>query len=117
MERPTCVTCPFWESLGNANEGPDFHSGRCHRSPKVLSDSMLILLSLYQSGEDGEAYDSPFESTDEAQRVWEECLGMVHDQTCWHYPVHAENDWCGEHPDFPAYIATTRSAPEQRTEE
>ena len=32
-------------------------------------------------------------------------------ETVYLQPQTDEKDWCGEHPDFPAYIAATRSAP------
>ncbi len=33
----------------------------------------------------------------------------------YHWPETADVEWCGEHPDFPAYIASLKSAPPEQT--
>ncbi len=70
MDRPTCKTCPFWDSANWHN----LENGRCRRAPPV-----------------GDGHD--VEGTDELLGSW---------------PLTAQDDWCGEHPKFRAYITAMR---------
>jgi predicted DNA-binding transcriptional regulator AlpA len=79
MERPTCKTCLYWDHVCD----PDDDSrpvGICHRSPPRYTGTMT--------------------SGDSSKSV---------SLDAWDQPWIAESGWCGEHPDFPAYLAFLRS--------
>jgi len=72
MDRPTCRTCPYWDSGGEED------SGICRKScPKTAKPQ--------------------YEGDYSAFPVW---------------PITLDTEWCGEHPDFPAYLASLKKPPE-----
>ncbi len=98
MERPVCGTCVYWdweehvEEDGRDEEGnvipvPDDKKGdyaRCHRrSPGAVP----------------EIIGSPLMNASISD--------IVEDETVW--PLTNCYDWCGEHPGFPAYIASLKT--------
>jgi hypothetical protein len=85
MKRPICGNCPYWNGFtqfmrGRFGEG-DFEG--CRRSPPVLPGSDYLAWDK-ESGGPGHAFDGVFPSTRAV-------------------------DFCGEHPDFPAYIASLKA--------
>lgn len=83
MERPTCETCPFFCNVGEVNEsepGPWGHEGTCYRFPPTF-----VGPSSKQIGDLNEV-----------------------DIDTWSHPRTKEKDYCGEHPSFPAYIASLK---------
>lgn len=82
MERPTCKTCQFWKKHDEV-----FHTcfedelvGECRRFPPVIAPFMLRgRLMDSEAMFEGRHLDLP------------------------------ESHWCGEHPDFPAYIASLKA--------
>ena len=105
--RPTCATCPFWVPQDD-DDKPDEHEGECRKNPRILADSLSMFLAMYMSGKDGVKYDSPFESSEEAGRIWERFNGEVSDRCNWKFPTHAASDWCGDHPDFAKWLQESR---------
>lgn len=86
MERPKCETCPYYHNCGCHDEMGDI--GECRLSnPKPWN-------TCYQSQEYVQDYD------DGRKAFWP----VVH-----HY------DWCGQHPDFPAHIASLKRPAPART--
>jgi hypothetical protein len=76
-ERPTCKTCPYWYNPMDHDAGATEHDeGECHRRPPAVH------VFAFQTQED-----------------W-----RVRRET--DYPSAADFDWCGEHPDFPAWLAS-----------
>jgi hypothetical protein len=99
-ERPTCKTCPYWaffdpstcevvEDIETAS-GDDLedNEGQCRRCPPAR-----LVYNGFRNG------GRSVLRTNEFPEVF-------------HY------DWCGEHPDFPAYLAALRAdpAPPPRTD-
>lgn len=84
MERPTCQTCPYWDAFGTFNSVLQIANdcGECHRFPAVLPTPDCIAW-------DKENNDSNFAF----DGVW---------------PNTYDHNWCGEHPDFPAYIRSLK---------
>ena len=81
MERPTCETCPYLDRWDQPNA---VAIGDCHRHAPAPGDHLYT-----------ETYaPSP-------RRQWEDS-----GQASWKF-VH-EDDWCGEHPDFPEYLASLK---------
>lgn len=82
MERPACKTCPYWILR-------DEHDGEEKKTPGLIGCEISLkqYRRLYPDDEDG--------------------------GTCQRFPRYEENkwpeDWCGEHPDFPAYIASLKA--------
>lgn len=66
MDRPTCVTCPYWKHIKDAD---DEGMGFCLRyAPRPVN-----------SRDDTDDYMPAF-------------------------PLMCDNEWCGEHPRFTAYL-------------
>ena len=86
MERPTCGTCPYWEtsSIGSSSACPD-DANCCIRYPGVLPTPALFEVFREEFGDDED--QSPQDA------VW---------------PLTKRINSCGEHPDFPAYIASLK---------
>lgn len=85
MERPTCKTCPYWE-FGAETEGDIDYAGFCHRHAPAPRPLPL----------DG---DDNFKKTT-SYRVY--------------LPVETLGEyWCGEHPDFPAYLESLKPITEE----
>ena len=110
MNRPTCATCPYWDALTDLDAIALQPAGKCLRRPPVLCDSRSLMLALYQRdrGSSGEA-NSPLTDTDAACDVWEQFGCEIDDVTNWTHPTTEHTDSCGEHPDFPAYIAALKT--------
>jgi hypothetical protein len=88
MERPKCKTCPYMEWDGD-------DGGFCQRfPPRVVADSIRFPSEIRRS------YDSEGAGNPLLFVIWTEQA----------LPVVDSDDWCGEHPDFPAYIKATRKA-------
>lgn len=83
MDRPTCKTCPFFTSVG-FDEG---ESGQCRRhAPRPI-------MATY---EDSENCAMP------TLAIWPQIFFQPH--------LGPEGvDFCGEHPDFPDYIANLKA--------
>lgn len=83
MERPTCKTCPYWEAMQNNRI-----DGQCFRYPPSIPsvDSQIDELDSVHGG--GERY------------------ALFHGMQV----VTMSEHWCGEHPAFPAYIASLKIA-------
>lgn len=78
-QRPTCETCVYWERL-------DDEIGKCRKlSPRYTSAAL------------GRWCDDTRDDK-----------GMRHDHNCTAWPVTFDCDWCGSHPDFPAWIEHNR---------
>lgn len=75
MKRPTCGTCPYWDSR-NYHEG----GGLCRRFPPVFAAN---------------------------DRLSQEAKGIV-DPWEGIQPISQGSAWCGEHPDFPAYLESLK---------
>ncbi len=84
MERPTCGTCPYWESEGQSADIDDSDVGYCHRFP--VTPASLIRV----------------EGTENYSVRCQE-------------PQTYDFDWCGEHPDFPAWIEHRRQETAKET--
>lgn len=88
MDRPTCATCPFFAPCEHC--GSDGTTdGVCRRMPP---GSPLLFGKREFNKVPGVGY-VPTESRYEPCAVW---------------PHPDASDWCGEHPDFPAYLASLR---------
>lgn len=79
MERPTCGTCPFWERFDGDFDGGI--EGECHRQPPVMPGSDIQI---------------------------EEWLSVDRGVFEGMWPETSGDGWCGEHPDFPEYVASLR---------
>lgn len=83
MDRPSCATCPYWESCGEDEGG--VRMGRCViRSPSIIPEDYMAAKK--------EGY-----SSDESLRF----------ASC--FPVLYYSDCCAEHPDFPAWIESRKA--------
>jgi hypothetical protein len=83
MERPTCGTCPYWQACEQCGDGEA--GGTCRRHPPSPPTS-LGKSEIAKTADGAYRYDSH----------WSECAIWPHVDRV---------DWCGEHPDFPAWIA------------
>jgi hypothetical protein len=85
MQRPTCKTCPYWLASPEYDDKPATE-GWCERYPPTLMQ---------------------FAATEKDQSntaaTW-----------AWTQPKTSDAGTCGEHPDFPAYIAW-RATQDRRT--
>ena len=101
MDRPTCKSCPYWDSewdeeIARGHIDPklepdsDTEVKECRRGPTGRSDLDRFL----GAGRDKQA-SSLLVRGYGRRMVWLETAG---------------GDWCGEHPDFPAYISSRRIA-------
>lgn len=87
MDQPTCQTCPYWVVYdGDCNRvspddiGEDHMDGECHRkAPRGA-------IGLPRGSESGQPLNLDY-----------------------HWPMSLRDDFCGEHPDFPAWIASKRA--------
>lgn len=85
-ERPTCATCPYWD--GN-DEDDEANEGYCRRLPPVVSDASVVDFARHRG-------ESPLESILSAAVA-------IH-------PTTHRKCWCGEHPDFLAWIKATQAS-------
>jgi hypothetical protein len=77
VERPTCGTCPYWESWDEGEDG----GGACRRYPPVLPPTAAHVEARSKHNDPGEALS----------------MGWAVATT--------EGEWCGEHPDMAVYLA------------
>jgi hypothetical protein len=98
MERPTCETCPYWEQ-GNHEHDQDFN-GWCHRYPKRIVETVLRL------SVDEEIRRDPSLVDDRTLDCLAYDLSSDNITSC--FPTHDKYEWCGEHPQFPAYIESLK---------
>lgn len=84
-ERPTCGTCPYWK----VDEHPaiDGELGWCQRHPPTLVAVMI----------------HPMGDTEPPV-----CFEVRQEEN---WPKTVDDDWCGEHPGFPAYLEATITLP------
>jgi len=84
MEKPTCRTCPYWDFDEGvfADEDPDVVSTYCKRLPPVLPSAAFVAACVQVS------------TASEASVFRGE------------WPMVKGAEWCGEHPDFPAWITS-----------
>ncbi len=78
MERPTCLTCPYWNRDEDSAEDEGY--GQCQRFPPAPDSRVFELV------------DGDWKLKEKTDHL----LGKEVMQ--W--------DWCGEHPSFLAYIAS-----------
>ncbi len=82
MEKPVCRTCPYWEvTAGNEDGSPSI--GNCQRHAPVFPPT---------------------------QDMFEAAVNVDNDSGAWTgwQPETLPGESCGEHPDFPSYIAMER---------
>jgi len=90
VDRPMCSTCPYWDWQANGEEDgiDEVDIAECHRGHPV-------------------ALDQPFDSLHaKANRN-----SLVSSSAVW--PQTWSHEWCGEHPDFPAYLVSLKKAPQE----
>jgi hypothetical protein len=83
MDRPRCKTCQFWEESRDESDDEPSVDGWCHRHPPALMDGIIV-------------------------RDEDECV--VEDPGYWVFPKMNAGNWCGEHPDFPAWLARQKES-------
>jgi hypothetical protein len=86
MDRPTCRTCPYWD---REIIDPRSEAGHCRRYPP-----RLILVEIHP--EKGRSLGRITDAN-------AEYLDLTNDEQS---PQTYSLDWCGEHPDFPTYLAS-----------
>ena len=96
MDKPTCRTCPFWDLT-------DAHFDLWDDDPPGVAPALQRALSTERTVE-GECRRFP--------RSWQGKGVRDEQTTAW--PFTADYDWCGEHPDFPAWLASRKTAPATR---
>jgi hypothetical protein len=95
MDHPFCDTCPYWDL---ADPRAEYDPERIDWTIEArIADGELV---------DGECRRYP--------RFYPQHKGQKESTTSW--PRTSSADWCGEHPDFPAYLATLRAAPAKPNE-
>lgn len=78
MNRPMCYSCVYWESYLNRDKNSRA-LGECHRN---APRSMLYVIGLVQADK--------------------------YPPSAVSWPDTLEDEWCGEHPDFPAFVASLK---------
>lgn len=97
MKRPKCRTCPYWHWWENLRS---FWSGS-ESDPIDLDEEEEPLPGITPENTDRE--DAP------CKRRSPQVVTIDRDTiTTW--PKTWENHWCGEHPDFPAFLASLKEA-------
>lgn len=86
-ERPTCETCPYFELIEDHTG-----DGACHR--RAPSVPMMDLMEIEKD------VDGHFRSFVFRARIEPHAEG---------FPPTTTDGWCGEHPDFPAYIEAMKT--------
>lgn len=87
MDRPSCETCPYWRK----NVVDSF--GECNRMPPFIVSHELFSVD---SDDDWDLSSARALSTVERRNLF------VIDAT--RRPLTKDSEYCGEHPDFPAWI-------------
>jgi hypothetical protein len=94
-ERPTCATCPYF-ALGSSQDLEDVNAtGNCRRSrPQIVSALVFAAAKEFRKQDDSitDAYSNEAD-----------------DAFASRFPATIAYEWCGEHPDFPAWLAATRT--------
>ena len=89
MERPTCRTCPYWDLEDYESDCPDFGGTDEEMRSHLDTDCCCC-------------------ASGECRRYPRQTEGMVGRCMVTYWPRSLDSDWCGEHPDFPAYIASLK---------
>ena len=77
MDKPTCETCPFWNKQDAQSPW-----GECRRhTPLFQPDAYLTAVTI---------------DPDDEERSWFTFMGS--------FPLTEHDWWCGDHPDFNAYL-------------
>ena len=84
MDRPICDECPYWKKLFD-----DPTRGECRKHPPVIVDCVAAAMG-----------------ADATANVGDYTLKCVDYASCW--PFVNFDEFCGEHPDFPAWIESQR---------
>ena len=91
MKRPTCQTCPFWDD----NDG---WSSLTKDESETLEEYKKRAIEEYDYACECHRYPPNSPNRTDIVRVY---------GSDW--PVRHLYDWCGEHPDFPEYIASLKT--------
>lgn len=91
-ERPSCRTCPYWDV-----DNPHFDM--------LDGEGKLTYPELWRRAlEDGRPIDGQCRRFPRHAAPDDDRHFAVHD-----WPATTDYDWCGEHPDFPAYLAALKA--------
>jgi hypothetical protein len=90
MDRPTCGTCPYWDLEDGETQG------LCLRYPPRLVPDAI--------GTPGLGVRACYGANGNAEMV---ALFQINSEQT--NPATSPDYWCGEHPDFPAYIASIKT--------
>lgn len=102
MERPSCKTCPYWAHAAQLLPDADTVFGRRVRK----------IIDMHLSGATVKEIAAAIGRTHKATAKLIDKWCGAKDGECRHrveFVPRSASDWCGEHPDFPTYIAATRS--------
>ena len=86
MERPTCKTCPYWDV--DDDDRDDETQGRCRRNPPKIVEAAVVAFA---------SHDTFHDKTTAIADATRNALTTACPSTCG-------LEWCGRHPDFPAYV-------------
>lgn len=98
MERPTCKTCPYWDT-SFFDEGD--RQGHCKRYPPRVVPDGICLPGLGESLHNGLVLQGKQSSDGKPLVLYQIWTGDM-------IPVLDRDEWCGEHPYFPAWIAALK---------
>ena len=90
MDKPTCATCPYWDG----DEGDE--GGECRRRPPRIVDEVV----------------ARFRNDIDVDDTRDRAIGAASESYCSFFPTVQSYYWCGEHPDFPAWIESQRKPPQ-----
>jgi hypothetical protein len=99
--RPTCMTCPYWNLISTSRVPMGFREGECRRHPPVRDPGKLE--GRYTITKEGPGHEGLRRSDEDDAEYLEYLENEMSPIRFW--------DWCGEHPDFPAYIAARKAIP------
>jgi hypothetical protein len=100
MERPTCKTCPYWDTQWDA----EIDAG--HLDQEFAPDSDMPARDCRRWPPTHSALDR-FRGIGREKQADDLMRRGYADQGEWLQTT--GDDWCGEHPDFPAYLASLKS--------
>lgn len=93
MEQPTCGTCPYWVYVDE-------------KLDRLGAEDFADLFAL---GIDLEDQSHPMYDMDGFCHRWPPSIDRGRtDGPDGYTTVNAVGDWCGEHPDFPEYVASLK---------
>jgi hypothetical protein len=98
MDRPKCQGCIYWERLPSLDQMPS-PEDLAEMSPEEIAEG-----EAHYSRMRGNCHRYPPEMDWEGDGTTIETHGGG-----TQYNVSSNMDWCGEHPDFPAYLASVRA--------